>query len=133
MGREAQSYRKRPEEAVATNTGERVKRKYTGHRPHAQICALAGIMALSAGAALAAPVGDPRLNGFWNIDAAYREQAQREAKAELTPAAKEIAERNAAVQRERLARGQVVGLGSYTCGNQGVPFTINTSEPWNFV
>jgi hypothetical protein len=110
-----------------------VKLKVTARSHWARVFALAGITALAADAAVAAPVGDPRLNGFWNIDAAYREQSQRNAKAELTPTAQVIADRNAAAQRERLARGQVVGLNSYTCGNLGVPFFINTSEPWHLI
>lgn len=75
-------------------------------------------------------VPEPRLNGFWNIDADDRSDQLFKTHAELTPAGQEIARQNAERQRERTAHGEVVGLGAYTCGRSGVPGVLNTSEPW---
>lgn len=74
--------------------------------------------------------GDPRLNGLWNVDAQYRARTGATARVELTPAGQAIASENAARAQERLARGEPVGLGSYICGTNGVPFVTGTSEPW---
>jgi hypothetical protein len=95
--------------------------------------ALALAAQLLATSALAAPVGEPRLNGFWNIDDAARRQALAGVRAELTPAGQAIAKSNGELQAARIARGEVVGLGSFTCGLQGAPFFVGTSEPWLLV
>jgi len=94
----------------------------------AALSAAVAAIHLFASSALAAPVGEPRLNGFWYIDTPSRDVALG-LRAELTPAGTAIAQANAAAQAARLARGQVVGLGSYTCASIGAPFFVGTSEP----
>jgi hypothetical protein len=76
-------------------------------------------------------IGDPRLNGFWFIDEAARTAGTASAKAELSPAGQEQAKRNAAAAAAN-PRGPV-GLGTFTCGEIGLPFIIGTSEPWLLV
>jgi hypothetical protein len=100
--------------------------------------AVAAVMAMAAPAATAAAAssatqGDPRLGGSWDIDAIFRSDAEYNSHAVLTPAGQDIQRRNAEVQKDRLAHGEAVGLGSYTCGKQGVPFITGTSEPWLLV
>lgn len=70
-----------------------------------------------------------KLDGFWNVDADQRGKSQGAVKAQLTPAAQAIQQRNQREQAARTARGNVVGLASYTCGQLAIPFFINTSEP----
>jgi hypothetical protein len=94
--------------------------------------ALAGTAATAAAAWGAAvptwkpPAHGAALEGYWAIDDASR---RVDVRAELTPPAAAIAKRNGELAAERLAKGEPVGLGSYTCAVLGVPFIYGTSEP----
>jgi hypothetical protein len=76
------------------------------------------------------PFNSSGLDGFWEIDDSSRRSGARP---ELTPAGQAIAKQNAAAQAERLARRQVVGLGTYICGLNGAPNIYTTSEPFVLV
>jgi hypothetical protein len=95
--------------------------------------AAAVVLAAAGAPALAAEIGDPRLDGDWFIDEAFRRNMQRtNPRAELTPAGAEIAERNRNNAQQRLARGEFVNLQAATCGINGLPFMLDsTSEPWH--
>lgn len=90
--------------------------------------AVAAVQLVQAAPARAATASGPAaLNGYWEIDDSSRRGGET---AEYTPAGAVIAKQNAEAQAARLARGAVVGLGTYICGYNGVPFIYSTSEPW---
>ena len=73
------------------------------------------------------------VEGYWNIDDEARRNNLAGVRAELTPDGQAIAKRNADVAAARTARGEVVGLGTYICGVNGVPNQYTISEPWALV
>lgn len=75
-------------------------------------------------------INDSGLDGYWEIDDSSRRNQPRP---EFTPAADATAKANAEAAAARVARGEVVGLGTYTCGYNGAPNFYTTSEPFALV
>lgn len=92
-----------------------------------------GFLVLAAPAAQAAQKGDPRMDGFWVINDEARKVAEKNAHAELTPKGEEVVKANRAHAAERLEHHEPVALAAATCDHIGLPFFIDTSEPFLLV